>query len=129
MLESVPGPVLLAYMIAFLAPESSLGFSRNTVPQPLAKLPGLSKGPYETVTARAQAFSTRQLPAVCYNCRRAIGALEGGLLRPLCAACRPGDLYYYQRVAAVNQMVGDGWGTDSLASLILNEVYKVRNKT
>ena len=126
-LSRIPGPVLLAYMIAFLAPASALGFTRNAIPEELPTIPSIGVGPYKG--SGRNALASTLLPAICYNCRRSVGSLEGGLLKCICSKCLGNsDPFYYQRVAAVNQLTEDGWGTDSLAALILNQVYSIRKE-
>lgn len=115
----IPGPVVLAYMIAFFGP---LQVASPKQMQSLAQPPI----PKETWKANIRRV---QVPVVCGRCLVVQGSMEGGRLNADCWRCSGSiqDRDWWARLGTVSNMVGELWATDALACLIIKEVLDIRS--
>lgn len=123
----IPGPVILAYMIAFLGPGPLVNPMANQLGSPHQKKLLIPKHPLKGGKEEWRTYYCReQLPALCTTCRRLTGYIEGGRLEYQCWKCKGNIRGFWDRLGVVNALVPADWASDPVACAILAAVYKIR---
>lgn len=81
------------------------------------KLGGFTLPPIKKAAIK-EAASRVLLPAICGNCLRPIGTIEGGKLAHNCHKCRDYPSVFWDRIGGLD--LGE-WGTDAVACAVLGE--------
>jgi len=115
----IPGPIVLGYLLALTAPEVPPSHYQFAAP----KLP-IKRDQWKLQIRRTQ------LPAVCAGCMTVLGRVEGGRLEARCWRCEDtsNPTIWWDRLSAVNALVGPDWGLDAVAATLLEHIIQIRKE-